>query len=142
MIVLIQCVITGKSICLRKILCKCDTSNTSSVTCDAALKLQTASMAIAVMPLKNFAFHGKNLHCRRALFLHARPKFLSQKGGNKIIKIAARVHGSAHIMNDACARCIVIQPPRLPMPLRQSLVGVKLYPPHKHSLGQLFKGTS
>ena len=75
-------------------------SNTSSVTCDAALK----SMAIAVMPLTNFAFHGNNLHCRRALFLHARPKFLSQKGGNKIIKIAARGHGSAH---ERYLRCIV-----------------------------------
>ena len=32
---------------------------------------------------KNIAFHGNNLHGRRALFLHARPKFLSQKGGTK-----------------------------------------------------------
>ena len=130
-----KCVIKGKCISLRKILCKCDVirlgsvtfmkicdpttrtkniqaSNTSSVTCDTALKLQTASTAIAVDALsdcrdalKNVAFHGNILHCRRALFLHARPKFLSQKCGNKIIKIAW--HGSAQ--NDACAAMHSIQ---------------------------------
>ena len=45
------------------------------------------------------------LHCRRALFLHARPIFQSQKGENKIIKIAAHGTGIAALMNDACAAC-------------------------------------
>ena len=110
-------------------------------------QLPSMPSAIAVMPFKNVTFHGNNLpclflHCRRALFLHARSIFQSQKGENKIIKIAAHGHGSAH------ERCLHYVPSRRararpdPSEPRQSLVGVKLYPPHKHSLGKVFKGTS
>ena len=49
----------------------------------------------------------------------------------------------AALMNDACATYMYLAVARAdPSEPRQSLVGVKLYPPHKHSLGKVFKGTS
>ena len=78
-------------------------SNTSSVTCDAALKLLTASTAIAVMPLKMSLSPRQQLALPSCPFSARTTQIPVQKGGNKIIKIAARGHGSAH---ERCLRCM------------------------------------